>query len=376
MRTPFKQTAQQHAADNTPRDWLTPRTAVTALLLALTLGVAAVSVYVNWQILDPHFGAWAVPTLAALDVLWIAFQVTEILAGNHKPRAQRVLWAGLVLTAVTAAIPTTDLILKGAGSGASFDLAVVIVPIAIAATKGAWWLILPSLGRRTSPSTRHTISTKRQTLADRLEEMEADASGRIEFLEAAAGISKRVADAETTYRRAVLDAQRTAHVDLTETAREADTALSQPLPDIVSAIELPDIETWNPTEQTALPALFRAGTGTLELPPSEGGTQVNGRSDTNPARSDEKPYTLDELATVAGVPVPTPQVQLTNEQIGVVLRWLRHSTNPPGGYRPARDLFRKHGFVASEERLRAQWAEVLENEGADETENDDEQQEV
>ncbi|MFB8272966.1 hypothetical protein ACFC96_41160 [Streptomyces sp. NPDC055955] len=375
MLNPFKSKQAAPAADDTPREWITPRTAVTALLLALTLGVAAVSVFVNFTILDPHFGAWAVPTLAALDILWVAFQATEILAGNHKPRARRVLWAGVVLTGITAAIPTADLILKSTGSG-TFDLAVVIVPVAIAATKIAWWLILPSLGRRTSPATRRSIADSRQTLADRLETLEAEGAARVEFLEAAASIRKRVTEAETQYRLTVLEAEDAAHGALKEQATTTNASLSEPLPDIVHAIELPALGTWDPAAPMALPSRPRAGSVTPELLPSGDGTQVNGGPGTIPARPQGAPYTLDELASVAGVPVPAPAQKLSDAQIRVVLRWLRHGTNPPGGYRPANGQFRKHGFVAAEDRLREQWREVLAQEGADEEETEDEQQEV
>ncbi|MEV4442792.1 hypothetical protein AB0K09_28020, partial [Streptomyces sp. NPDC049577] len=195
---------------------------VLSVLGVVTLGVAVLSVVVSYQILDPRFGLWAAPTVGALDALWLVFQATEILSGNNRRRARRVRWAGLVLTVINAAIPTVDLVLTG-----GFDLAVVLTPIAIVATKGAWWITLPSLGRGVSGTTRQTIAAKRQSVADQLEEMEAEASHRIELLEVAAELNKRVAAAETGYRLSVLKAQQTMTGDLHQQAEATAKTVAQ-----------------------------------------------------------------------------------------------------------------------------------------------------
>ena len=96
---------------------LTPRGMVLGILGLVTLGVAVLSVAVSYQILEPKFGAWAVPTVGALDALWVVFQATEVLAGNNGRRARRVRWAGLALTAVNAAIPTAELLLRDGEHG-------------------------------------------------------------------------------------------------------------------------------------------------------------------------------------------------------------------------------------------------------------------
>lgn len=68
--------------------------------------------------------------------------------------------------------------------------------------------------------------------------------------------------------------------------------------------------------------------------------------------------TLQDLADVAGVELPLPDARLSDEQLGLVLRWLRYGMEPPRSYRQAQTDFRKHGFKAREERVRLAWAEI------------------
>ncbi|MGW1270089.1 hypothetical protein [Streptomyces sp. NPDC002491] len=349
------------------------------MLGAVTLGVAALSVYVSFQILYPRFGGWSAPTVGALDALWCVFQATEILAGNNRRRARRVQCAGLVLTAVNAAIPTADLILHG-----GFGLAVILTPVAIVATKGAWWLTLPSLGRRTSAAIREEIDAKRQRVADRLEEMEAEAAHRIELLDAATDLERRVAKAETRYRKAQLKAQQTMTEKLHKQAETTQTAITKkPLPALVARIKLPDLDTWTPTAP-ALPvtggrdgsgADTRALTGGRDGSGADGTGRHAGQGGATDHRDDDRhgerdAVALAELAAVAGVPTPEPGEPLTDTQIGVVLRHLRYSTDPPLSGRKAGALFRHRGFQGSEERVRRAWAALLVVEGGPEAAED------
>ncbi|MEU4878297.1 hypothetical protein [Streptomyces sp. NPDC021608] len=364
------------------RRWTpTARGMVLTALGAVTVGVAVLSVYISYQILHPRFGAWSSPTVGALDALWVVCQATEILAGNNRRRAWRVQCAGLVLTAVNAAIPTADLILHG-----GFDLAVILTPVAIVVTKGAWWLVLPSLGRRTSPATRTAIDVKRQQVADRLEEMEAEAAHRIELLATATDLERRVAKAETKYRKAQLKAQQQMTEKLHKQAESTQATITdQPLPALVAHIELPDLDTWTPTAP-ALPVTAgrdasaagpraltgeRDGSGTDESDRHAG--QSDPAADRDADRHGERDaVTLAELATVAGVTTPEPGEPLTDAQIGVVLRHLRYSDDPPLSYRKAGERFRHRGFQGSEERVRRAWGALLDNEGGSETAEDTE----
>ncbi|MEU5836374.1 hypothetical protein ABZ820_22270 [Streptomyces diacarni] len=360
-----------------------PRGMVLSILGAVTLGVAVLSMAVSYQILDPRFGAWSAPTVAALDALWVVFQATEILSGNNGRRAKRVRSAGLALTLVNAAIPTADLIMTGDGR---FDLAVVLTPIAIVATKTAWWIALPSLGRKVSPATRQALLDKRQQVADRLEEMEAEASHRIELLQLATTLDKQVAQAEADYRLSVLKTQQSTTDKLHKKAEAtAKTLTEKTLPLAVEAIRLPELDTWAPST----PQLI---TGTPNTPGDTGAdtgdTQVSSVSgtdarvgDTRAAR-ETRAERLAELASVAGVPTPTPGTELSAEQLLVVMRHLRYSEDPPLSYRQAEPAYRAEGFVGSAERLRKAWAQVKGEEkaavgadGQDEDENEDDDSE-
>lgn len=357
---------------NEPRSWSwSSRLAVLGVLGAITLGVAVLSVAVSYKILVPHFGGWAAPTVAALDALWVVLQATEIQAGNNKQRARRVRWAGLLLTFVIAAVPTADLIQTGTGTGLE-GLAVVLTPVAILFTKGVWWLVLPALGRRVSPATRQAIDARRQEVADRLEQMEANAADRIELLRVAGDLQEQVSKAETDYRRKTLKAQQRMTDRLYGQAEStADTVASKPLPELVATIALPELDGWEPSSLA------------LDVTPvTPAVTQVsgtNGDEADEASRREQLLVTVSEIAAVTGVPTPVPGGPLTNDQITVVLRAVRHSEDPPiESHRQASVEFRKLGFLGAEDRVRPLWRELKRREaqeGAQESEESEESEE-
>ncbi|MFJ9434060.1 hypothetical protein ACIRQY_31010 [Streptomyces sp. NPDC101490] len=85
-------------------------------------------------------------------------------------------------------------------------------------------------------------------------------------------------------------------------------------------------------------------------------------TDTADEPASEPPVTLGEVAAVTGVTVPVPSVPLTDEQLVVVLRFLRYSADPPLSYRQAAALFRERGFVGAEARVRAAWGALMSQE--------------
>ncbi|OAH11317.1 hypothetical protein [Streptomyces jeddahensis] len=142
------------------------------------------------------------------------------------------------------------------------------------------------------------------------------------------------------------------------------------------------------------PAVTPAGTDTAKAPalppvtPSRDGddTQVNALSPTpdgerveyrdgpvtppvdEPAESGPEPeeeevhlpaVTLADVAMVAGVTLPEPGATLTDAQLLVVLRFLRHSQNPPLSYRQAAAEFRRRGFKGAEDRVREAWTALM-----------------
>ncbi|MEV6726996.1 hypothetical protein AB0M94_39510 [Streptomyces xanthochromogenes] len=338
-----------------------PRAAVLGALGVLTLGVAALSVYASYTILVPVFGAWAVPTVAALDTLWLVLQATEIIAGNNAARTRGVRGAGLALTFVIAAVPTAELAVNGSGGT---DLAVILTPVAIVATKLGWALVLPALGRRVSTATRTAIDTRRQEVADRLEQMEAEAADRVELLTVARRLERRVGRAETAYRRSTLSVQKHTTDRLYDQAQEtADTVADKPLPASVTAIALPSLEGWTPTA----PAL-----------PVTPVTQVSGPDHSGRDDSSQEARLLVMVhahAALGAVTAPRPGTPLDDDALRLVLRALRSIEDPPQSYRVSAGVFRRAGFVASEHRIRPVWRELTADAGesAEESEEDAEE---
>ncbi|MFD8938611.1 hypothetical protein ACFV0R_25730 [Streptomyces sp. NPDC059578] len=328
------------------------RERVLGVLGLVTLGVAILSVAVSYQILEPKFGWWAVPTVAALDALWVTFQATEILAGNNRRRTQRVLVAGLALTLINAGIPTADLVMNRTHG---FDLAVVLTPVAIVLTKLAWWIVLPALGRRTSSDTRAKIDAGRQKVADQLEQMEAEAAHRIEVLALAEDLERRIAEAETSYRTSVLRTRQQMTEQLhTQAVATQATVSEKALPASVRDIGLPVLGQWSPDVSAlpgaaVLPALATGAAGSH----ADQSDSVATPGESGHAGQDA--VMLADLAAVAGVPTPTPGVALTDAQLVVALRYLRYHDDPPLSYRQAVTAFRDAGFIGGEQRVRLAW---------------------
>ncbi|MGJ0153844.1 hypothetical protein ACR3S4_10785 [Streptomyces sp. CH8.1] len=71
------------------------------------------------------------------------------------------------------------------------------------------------------------------------------------------------------------------------------------------------------------------------------------------------PVTLAQVAAIAEVSTPLIGEPLTDEQIVVVLRFLRYSTDPPLSYRQTAAAFRESGFTGGESRIRGAWATLM-----------------
>ncbi|MFI9353140.1 hypothetical protein [Streptomyces lydicus] len=93
------------------------------------------------------------------------------------------------------------------------------------------------------------------------------------------------------------------------------------------------------------------------------GTDAAGLEDES--SSGEVAVTLEEIASVAGVPVPVPGERLADKQLDVVLRHLRYSADPPLSYRQAVAAFRNAGYVGGEERVRKAWGQLMSHEETD-----------
>lgn len=102
---------------------------------------------------------------------------------------------------------------------------------------------------------------------------------------------------------------------------------------------------------------------TAEDDADTGGTDAAGLEE-EPS-SGEAAVTLEEIASVAGVPVPVPGERLADKQLDAVLRHLRYSADPPLSYRQAVTAFRNAGYVGGEERVRKAWGQLMSHEETD-----------
>ncbi|WP_434600214.1 hypothetical protein [Streptomyces sp. A5-4] len=80
------------------------------------------------------------------------------------------------------------------------------------------------------------------------------------------------------------------------------------------------------------------------------------------SRAVKPTVTLQDVASVAGVPTPVTGERLSDPQLVVVLRHLRYREDPPLSYRQAVAAFRDGGFVGGEERIRRTWGELMSRE--------------
>jgi hypothetical protein len=162
--------------------------------------------------------------------------------------------------------------------------------------------------------------------------------------------------------------------DLYAQATATAAAVTQnALPASVVAIRLPEAGLWTPvtpalpgTPGTDRPALdtqvsaLQTDDGTPSGTPHAAGPGT-------PAHPTAQAVTLDDLAAAAGVPVPRPGEQLTDQQIRVVLQHLRSGGDPPRSYRRARTSFRQAGFVGGEGRVSRAWSALQTTEETGET---------
>lgn len=116
-----------------------------------------------------------------------------------------------------------------------------------------------------------------------------------------------------------------------------------------------------PAVTPGTPAPVPSVTGEEEAPPAEAGT-VDPEEEPSPGQGT---VTLEEIASVAGVPVPATGERLTDPQLDVVLRHLRYSADPPLSYRQANAAFRNAGYVGGEKRVRKAWGHLMSHEETD-----------
>ncbi|MFE6354360.1 hypothetical protein ACFVOO_16180 [Streptomyces rochei] len=347
---------------------------VEKLLTAAALALVAITV--GSQLgpmlgLDGRLGLIAGWSIALVyDALWIgALRMSEV-AIRQRSRLGMAVMLGLSLAAL--GVSTGTLLILGHAKVFAF------VPLAAAAFMALRLFVGNVLADKdtadeiadqsaadrnaralAAAEARHLRSTAVTDVvtetAGHLGEMERQIA-RAETLTAAeARIAKARAKAEKRLQKSDEKHGDKAAAFVTRTLTLADTA-------IPAAVTAPDTDR---PAITPAPAHETAPDTTATHPVTPTDTQVNTTTGGAPDTADTppaQPVTLDELGTVAGVSTPMPGEPLSDAQLGVVLRHLRYTDDPPRSYRHAQKEFRDRGFVGSDERLRRAWSALMENE--------------
>lgn len=313
---------------------------------AAMLGVGAAGAYGTYSNLTTVFpGPTALGAVAAGEgatLILALVYVGLVMLGQSAPAAVRLgLWA---LPAVAATVGAVT------AHGLTATVIYAATPLAmVAAAEGTGLLARRIVVRTTGvdvEARRRTAAAVRalayeQARADR----HPDAKVRDRAARRAWRLARRVGEGDTALGEQLLDVQRVRLV------AGADAALG--------AMFAPAV-TPGTVERDALttpvtPALTPAPEADSEqhdepetvTPVPDEGTQ--GSDPKTPV------FTLAELSAVTGVTEPPRGEPLTDEQLTVVLRWLRYQDDPPLSYRQARVVFRALGFVAAEDRVRPAW---------------------
>ncbi|WP_009997543.1 hypothetical protein [Streptomyces clavuligerus] len=336
--------------------------AMTAVSMVLTLVVI-----VLW--LDPVLPLLVVAVVGAgIDGGWLttlAYERRLAAQGDRSTPVTVVGWLfGAVATGVLVAHALTE------ESPAPW-LAVSWLPIG---AKLLW--VVHGLWERTAltPSALGTIQRVQQeardTAAVARARLRAQAATEETRLTAVTGVGARVArvQAETAGALAqawsVLESARTGEATGRALASVAAPATAA-APGVAARWELP---VWGPTA----PVSARPPEKTPATPVAGADTQVTALGPASAAPVPEPPaapatgvapMVLDDAAAVAGVATPTPGEPLTEDQLMVVLRYLRHSEDPPLSYRQALAAYRAAGYVGGDARIRLVWTALLAREG-------------
>jgi hypothetical protein len=197
---------------------------------------------------------------------------------------------------------------------------------------------------------RHLTSEARTDVAietaEHVAEMERQMARAEVLTEAQKKISKARAEAEAVLAKADKEHGKAAAAFM---SRELPTVGSRPV--VTPAGHTPPELDGHTVVTQVIPEIEAVTTPPVTLDETDAGE----RPEPTPI---EGAPTLDELALAADVSLPQPGVRLSDDQLAVVLRWLRYTMHPPRSYRQAQDAFRAAGFQAREERVRRIWGEI------------------
>lgn len=316
----------------------------TAAVAMLGVGAAgARGTYSNLTTVFP--GPTALGAVAAGEgatLILALVYVGLVMLGQSAPAAVRLgLWA---LPAVAA----------GVGAVAAHGLTATVVyaatPLAmVAAAEGtgliARRIVVRTTGRDVEAERRAAGTVRRLAYEQARADRHPDEAVRQRAARRAWRLAARVGDGDLALGEQLVDVQRVRLV------AGADAALAVMFAPSVTPVT-PDRD----AVTAPVPPALEPAPEAAEEPHAEPET-VTPVPDTDTQASEPKTpvFTLAELSAVTGVTEPPRGEPLTDEQLILVLRWLRYQDDPPLSYRQARVVFRALGFVAAEDRMRPAW---------------------
>ncbi|MFJ1971840.1 hypothetical protein ACIO93_24535 [Streptomyces sp. NPDC087903] len=314
---------------------------------------------------------WSLPVgLTGLSLGWTVYAVGEILA--HQAPAELALTVAVIYDAVWLYALAMETAHRRQGSKGTLPAVLgwvfLVTSVAVLFTHGLMYAtlvvavigaVVPAAAKATlimaveRDATRISAGAQKQIDAVRSATRDQVAIGRA-VTRAKVDRQKTAAALEREERKARGQAQKVRH----EAAEELTKVTAEhPVPDVPQ--EVPALF----SDEDLARVLGQWSDGGVSPGVSPVSPQVSPVSSTPelPASQGAEHTPLDwaalaGVASVAGVETPQPGEPLSEEQLAVVLRWLRHSDNPPLSYRKALAAYRAAGFSAKEERVRKAYA--------------------
>ncbi|MGW1557584.1 hypothetical protein ACWCQ1_13875 [Streptomyces sp. NPDC002144] len=333
----------------------------------------------EWKEAARRAAHWSLPVaLTGLSLGWTVYAVGEILA-HQAPAALAYTVAGIYDAVWLYALAMETAHRRQGSSGrlpASLGWLFLVTSVGVLVTHGLLYAtaVVAVIGAMVPAAAKATLVMAVEREATRIspaaqQQIDAVRSATRDQVAIGRAVTRAKADRHTT--AAALERQEHAALGkahkvrhkaaekLSEvTAEHPATDVSQEIPSLFSDEDLVRVlGQW--TQQGVSPAVSPVSPQVspvspapeLPAPQGEGHTPLDW-----PA--------LAAVAAVAGVETPEPGEPLSEEQLTVVLRWLRHSENPPLSYRKALAAYRAAGFVAKEERVRKAYAALIDAEDA------------
>ncbi|MFF1295624.1 MULTISPECIES: hypothetical protein [unclassified Streptomyces] len=314
---------------------------------------------------------WSLPVgLTGLSLGWTVYAVGEILA--HQAPAELALTVAVIYDAVWLYALAMETAHRRQGSKGMLPAVLgwvfLVTSVAVLFTHGLMYatLVVAVIGAVVPAAAKATLIMAVERDATRIS---AGAQKQIDAVRSATRDQVAIGRAVT---RAKVDRQKTAAV-LEREERKARGQAQKVRHEAAEELTKVTAEHPVPVAPQEVPALFSDEDLARVLGQWSDGGVSPGVSPVSPQVSPVSPTpelpasqgaghtpldwaALAGVASVAGVETPQPGEPLSEEQLTVVLRWLRHSDNPPLSYRKALAAYRAAGFSAKEERVRKAYA--------------------